>query len=627
MADEGGCLSAEVRIVDDVEAPADGVPRLYWTGYADRPDGKSISGHLERHAERFRSTYLAFVHELGTSEYRGRPLYESLQTRDGFSFWWMNWIHEKAPLKSRGLFSALCFLALEDLLRTTGANRVTLHSTDPALREATASLCAANGIHFAAEGHVRRKREWTARRVYESLPYWLQAVVSLRHLPARWEFRRARRHAWFAGKNALFVCSYFYNLDSESARRGVFHSHQWEAIPAWWHGRGGRINWLHHYVPEDGRDVTEALALAERFNADAERQGRHAFVDSYLSIWTVLRAIRWWVWTMWHAPNERSMAQRCHTPGSSASLWPFLRHDWRTSIFGAAAMSNALWYVMFDAALGELPRQQRGVYLFEGQGWEAALVHAWRKHGHGELIAVPHSTMPFWYMNLYDDARCLAPVPGGKPCPHRWALNGPMAWRALASLGYPSERLAEAEALRFMYLEHAVAPLDRAVASGRTPRKLLVLGDSTPAKMHQMMQCVAAALAVVDDAVEVTVKCHPALRLESTDLPGLRCDFADGPIGDLLPRFDVALSSNTTSAGLDALLVGLPVIVFLDIAGINQSPLRGFEDATFVSSADELGAALIAPRRAHKPVRPADIFFLDSRLPRWARLLAVERDA
>jgi surface carbohydrate biosynthesis protein (TIGR04326 family) len=109
------------------------------------------------------------------------------------------------------------------------------------------------------------------------------------------------------------------------------------------------------------------------------------------------------------------------------SLWPLLQTDWETSMRGAAALINLLWIELFDRALCDAPRQDKGFYLCENQGWERAFIHAWRKHGHGELIAVPHATVRFWDLRYFTDPRTFGTLGAGElPQPDYVALNGPL---------------------------------------------------------------------------------------------------------------------------------------------------------------------------------------------------------
>lgn len=613
----------DIVLVDDVPAPAGAAAQvLRWAGYGEGPGVTSVPRYLERHGERLRATYLAFVHDLGEAVIGGRPLRQHFETGDGYSLWWMNRVAEKSPFKSARIFDCLKLLALEALLIERRPSSLTLHSTDAALGRSVSALCGALGIVFAAGGRASQGAAVGSGRWYDALPHVVQGAVSFRHLVLRWPFRRLRPVNWFAGPRAIFACSYFFHLDADARARGVFRPGQWGPLPAWLHANGGRANWLHHYLP-GLNDTAPSLAALDAFNRDAYAQGHHAFLETYLSPRAVWRAVRLWIATMSASRRLQTVSEAFRPKGSAAWFWPLLEDDWRASMSGTASVSNCVWYVLFDEALRDVPAQPRGVFLFEGQGWETAFVHAWRKHGHGEVIAVPHSSMPFWYLNIYDDPRCLpADGPCRKPLADRWALNGPMAWRALTAAGYPEERLVPVEALRYQYLIPIAARAARArAARGGAAVRLLVLGDYTREQTLRMLAQLEAAAARLDRPIDITVKLHPACRIDPADVPGLRGTFTSRPLGEIIDGFDVAFASNTTSAGLDALVAGLPIVVFLDDAVFNHSPLRGADHVTFAGSAEDLADALRASSDAGPAPAASTFFWLDDALPRWRALL------
>ena len=71
---------------------------------------------------------------------------------------------------------------------------------------------------------------------------------------------------------------------------------------------------------------------------------------------------------------------------TAAFLWPLIKDDWRKSISGVTAIQNIIYSELFDVTLQKLPRQRMGLYLYEGQEWEQAFIHAWRKHGHDRPV-------------------------------------------------------------------------------------------------------------------------------------------------------------------------------------------------------------------------------------------------
>jgi surface carbohydrate biosynthesis protein (TIGR04326 family) len=616
----------QVIVVDGPVVDVAGEAVFTWRGYAEDGRITSIPRHLERHGDRFRARYLAFVHDLGETVVAGRPLSEHFRLPDGNNLWWLNRVAEKNTFKSPRIVDCLRLLALEELLAACKAAHLTLHTADRALKKAVAALCASSGIEFACVLSDPPSAKWSIRRLYDALPWTVQGLFSFRHVLRRWRFRRLRPRRWFTGASAIFVCSYLYTIDEDAARRGAFNSRQWEGLPALLRERGAQANWVHHYQPDGPRDVRASAALLETLNRDAERQGRHIFVETFVSWPLLLVIVRRWLWLHAVGRRLRHIASAFRPDGSAACMWPLLRDDWWNSLHGTAAVSNCTWLTLFNAILADVPPQPLGLYLYEGQGWEAAFVQAWRSHGHGELIGVPHSSMPFWYLSIYDDARCVVNGACGKPLPDRWALNGPMAWRALTFAGYPDERLVPVEALRYTYLQPFAAQPKRQPAAPRAGDRaiqLLVLGDFRPVQTQRMLERLAAAMPRLDRACDVAVKLHPACPISPDDAPaGLACEFTTRPLGELLPAFDVAFVSNTTSAGIDAILGGLPVVVFLDDDDLNQSPLRGAEGVAFVSTVSELAGAIRGGALSHDCRTSFEEFFwIDPALPRWRRAL------
>lgn len=606
---------------------------LCWQSYAHGSLGTSVPRYLENHAERLRAKYLAFIHDLGESQIDGKRIVEHLDLGDGFSFWWMTQLSEKSPFKSKLIYGCLRLMALEEILLEKKPSELTLDSSDRNLAQAIRRLCQNLRINFIWRSGKKSRQEWSLRSLYRALPYSLQGLISLRHLVMRWPLRKLQKPQWFAGDNTIFLCSYFFNLDPVSGTGGRFSPRQWEGLPKLLQDSGKRANWIHHFLLSPGTpDVKTGLNWLRLFNRDAARQGYHVFLETYLSWSVVLRALKNWFRLNAVSWRLREISRAFNPKGSAVWLWPLLRSDWRASLNGPAAMNNCLWVELFDVALKNMPNQKIGLYIWENQGWECALLRAWRRHGHGEIIGVPHATVDYWHLNNFDDPRSLISNRNcAKPLPDHLAVNGPMAWRAFVEAEYPPERLLEVEALRFQYLTALGSgklrkPVDAQASADfqaqSLPKKVLILGDFTFKQTLKMLRCIEAASHLIDAKISLTLKPHPVCPIRSEDCPTLSFELTDRPLAEIMQDFDLAFSSNTSSAGLDALLAGLSVVIFLDDEDFNHSPLRGVEVIRFASTAKELANALQAGRRNEFSPAAGDFFWLDNQLPRWRRVLS-----
>jgi surface carbohydrate biosynthesis protein (TIGR04326 family) len=457
------------------------------------------------------------------------------------------------------------------------------------------------------------------------MPQPLKGLLSLRHVAMRWPLRSARSPQWFAGDEAVFFCSYFIHLDPLSGSSGIFHSRHWEALPSSLQQHGKRANWLQLFLKSAVvPSVATGLDWVARFNENPDVNGRHAFVDSYLSWRVVVRVLKHWLRLVMLSSRLRGVRSAFTPSGSRASFWALLRNDWYASLGGAIGVDSCLSLELFDAALRELPRQPMGLYLFENHAWEKALLRSWRKYGHGRIIGVQHATAPFWYLPYFDDRRSLGrSAPRPLPLPDCVAVNGAPARRALAASGYPAHVLCDVEALRYLGVAAQRATESRAPARGRTVR-VLMLGDIAPASTQSFLALVAEAAKLLPDGYELTFKPHPGYAPDLSAYPSLAVQQTHEALAKILPNHDVAVAANNTSAAIDAYVGGLPVAIALSGEGFNLSPLRGQSGVYFVGTPAELVAALrrcTSERTAGAEREP--FFFTEPDLRRWKGLLGL----
>ncbi len=581
---------------------------------------------METHADRLRSKYMAWVHELGESRIGGKRLIDRLALGDGSSYWWMTLLVEQNPWKSPSIGDAIRLLALEEVVAQHGSTRLTFVSADRRLHKVLERFSLDLGLAYEWDripGQAQAAKG--VKGIYRALPQAVQAVLSIaRQLRGRWPLGRADKSGWFGGDAAVFFCSYFLHLDREAFAAGRFHSHQWENLPTLLHNRGYRANWLQHYLESSAvPGVDAAKELVRRFNLRRDEQGFHSFVDAYLSWRVVLRASARWFRLVALSSRLGAIRHAFRPAGSRFSMWPLLRGDWFASMRGPVAISNLLWIELFDEALRDLPHQPQGLFLCENHEWERAMILAWRKHGHGRLIGVVHSTVRFWDLRYFTDPRTVrASDRHALPQADFIALNGKAAVDAYLGVDFPQEAIVECEALRYLHLNEL--PAGRAIGSDRkNATRVLVLGDSEPRSTRSMLRLLEAAAPGIPAPVSYTVKPHPAVAVDATDYPSLNLEVVTAHLREIMQDFDIAYSANTTSAAVDAYFAGLPVVVMLDATELNYSPLRGRSGVQFVSTPAELAAALRpAPAAAQASPDRRDFFFLDPELPRWKSLFA-----
>ena len=105
-------LYSSVLIWDCEEAPPDGDwITVLWHSFSEgERTTYSIPSFIEEHSDELKSRFLAWVYELGETLIDGRRLFDHLELRPGFSYWWMTLLAEKSYGKSPCIYDSIRLL-------------------------------------------------------------------------------------------------------------------------------------------------------------------------------------------------------------------------------------------------------------------------------------------------------------------------------------------------------------------------------------------------------------------------------------------------------------------------------------------------------------------------------------
>lgn len=624
----GGKREHNLLIWDaEVPHPVSGRSTVLWRSFAavDAPGIISIPQLIEDKANALRERYLAWVYELGEMHIKDRRLVDHLQFRTGFSYWWMTLLVEKCNYsKSPQIDDAIRLLAFTDWVAGRSFDRVTLVSTNQPLAKCLRTWCEKAGVAFQWRRFHRpiAPLSW-ARRTYAVLPVVLQAWVwLLKYLLERWPLRGAGLQPWRQASGEVVFVSYLFNLVPEAANAGRYESRYWGHLPEVLQHEVCKTNWLHMYIKDELLpNAKKAAKIIRAFNEAGSDMEVHASLDTFLSAKIVFQVLVDWVKLVWKGRRlGGSISAAIKEP---LDLWPLFAEDWRESTCGVTAMSNALHQNLFDAAIKALPKQKLGCYLQENQGWEFALIQSWKNANHGRLVGVPHSSVRFWDLRYFFDPRCYHQNGNPSiPLPDQVAVNGKAATDAHLAGGYPTEKLVQVEALRYLYLVNVSARPASKYPSSKQSLRLLVLGDYLTSNTRRQMRLLEQAATSLPTGTVITVKPHPACIIRNEDYPELDLNVVMTPIENLLSECDVAYTSAVTSAAMDAYCAGIPVVSVWDPTTLNMSPLRGFPGTFHASTASDLIKALKFIRESNFTSSPKEnIFALNMTLPLWRQLL------
>jgi surface carbohydrate biosynthesis protein (TIGR04326 family) len=602
---------------------------LLWQGIAERAGSRSLTEYLEDHGGEVRRRYLAWSYDLGETRVMGRPLRRRLRALGAGSLWPHAMFAEQSTWKQDSLEKILKVLALDLLLETEVPASLAFAGADRDLSRVLEAICRERQVRYSwlalPARRVSARPDWRRRlpQALLGLTAPIYFLLRRRGLPAAPQARSR------PGARRLLLCGPFINHSADAAAKCEFVSQYWTELPPLLAREGYELLWLHLFYPHPRiPSATVAAQTVARIARDAGASEDHAFVDAYFSVPGLVRLLARWSVVALESVVVGACLRARFALRPRESFWPLLRTDWARAFRGIEC-AVALYYLeCFERALARIAHQDEGLYLMENQGWERALIRAWRRHAHGRLTGVAHSTLRFWDLRYHCDPRRYQPGRRAEiPEPDAVAVNGVQARREFLATCASRERVIDCEALRYLTLARHAPREPRRRPAGQ-PLRLLVLGDFLADSTARLLRLVEEALPPAGQPPEIWIKAHPNCPVEAGSLAGLRPRIVHETVASLVPAVDVVLASNTTSAALEAYIGNACVLVYDDRSGVNFSPLRSVREVLFVHHALELRRALQAAGEAQPRAASgaADFFHIDVALPRWrAYLLGHDR--
>ena len=603
--------------------PSHDGPGFLWNDHKALASWQSIPSYIEDNAAALRTEYLKFLFEISEIKIGRRSLLEAFEIEPGFSYWWMTLISEKSPLKTETVLNGIRFLALERMLRDSGAAVVVLQGGFQELEDALTGLSEKGNFKLI----VRSRRDKGTRvrsvsRLLGKSTTLFGIVFFLRYILRRWPLRKLARNTsmWFTGSTSVTLFSHFVHLVPEFTRDFGFTTGQWGSVPHCVKGEGRKINWFHHFFSHTSvASATQAVDIVARSQESFSDTETHTFFDSFLSLSVLLRSLKYAALLQLKSAMVNRHLEHQIRLSDNAHRWPLLRKDWLESLRGPTLWQNVIWVSVIRRICSTLPTQQFGLFLYEGQPWEYALNFFWRKHNHGNLIALPHSIIPYWALMYHHDPRVHnRGAPNSIPLDCCFAVNGPLMRDSLVESGYPLSLLVEVEAHRFV---DSLAPFTKYRPESAKLPTMLILSDHLASSSGPLFHCVENLTPDTKCRYRFLVKFHPAFV---EDIPISIGDFfqtSTKPLSDLMKHIDVVLSTPNTAAGFETFCAGVPTVILLADGTLNMSSIKGVAGELVVKDSIELDNLLRTTDFCQITNERPALLWTDPSLPRWRKLI------
>jgi surface carbohydrate biosynthesis protein (TIGR04326 family) len=302
-----------------------------------------------------------------------------------------------------------------------------------------------------------------------------------------------------------------------------------------------------------------------------------------------------------------------------------MKKNWEDVFFGNLAFEGAIRISAFDLMAKVLPTTPWGLFMWEGQSSDIALMSAWRRRREAtKIFAYQHAFSRPFDLRLHSDSRDFkAWGPEAMPCPDKLCVNNKESLSLVRKAGFPEDKIARVEASRYFELKGKFLIHEKQIPSvGRI--LLVVMGGGTDSENEFQFKLLrdAAAIGGLQSYSQVLVKTHPDISsdgLKPVFGSNFQLSITDQSLNNLWSEVDVVYGAHSTGASWEASWYGIPAISVCAINSLNLNPLASLEGACFVESGADLSKQLKNPKLVKIP---EDYFFLDENLKLWEELLS-----
>ena len=487
-------------------------------------------------------------------------------------------------------------------------------SSDIHLIELFKSYCKTRKIKFSclsASGSSQSELFQYLPDIFKALLYFFWFVFN------NFKFLNSKVSDSLNFQEGILFMDVFVHLNQKSKKTGEFLSNYWTDLPKLMERLGIRSNWLHNfYRHESVPNIRVANDLIRKFNHSSSQN--HKLIEAYLSPWVLLDSLKIYSKLFFRSSKLSKRSSVFIPHKSSFNFSHLLMAEFKDSLRGKVAISNCIRISLTKAVLKSIPYQKKGFYIQENQPWELAATFYWKKFRHGVLYGIPHSTVRYWDLRYFYDARTyIGKGENQLPKPDYIVLNGNAAYQDYIKAGYPEVQLRKAEALRYVHLQEVGSSIT--IQPDPEIFTILVCGDFLKSTNDLMISCLVDALTKFDQPVMVIIKPHPANPVRHEDYPKIKFEISSEALSELFSRSTVVFTSNITSAAVDAFYSRKPLVQFLDGAFFNVSPLREVHGINYITESEGLlNCLLTLPKVSADEI---SYFFLNRELDYWKILL------
>jgi len=591
----------------------------HWNGEYSEKGLISIPEYVEKNDYRLRKKYLDHIDKIEKKFSEGKKVMHPLKYKK-HSLWWMSTLIEKNMIKSPFISDSIKMLALEEIIESVKPKKLEIFISDIKIINSLKHLTTRLNIKIIInKNYPNYSPSYDFKK---TIPFFLRGIIFyFKSIILHFSYKK-QKLTFHKDDQQIFIFSHFTNFNLPKDLNSSIKSNYWGVLPSFLNSQGIKMNFLNHFhKSKTSKSLKEGSKIINRINKNSLNHGEtHYLLPSLISIKTLIRIFFYFINAQFKRKKINPNSSFFTPDNSNVTLFYFLESDWKNSFFGPVLIENLLYIETIESYLKNLPPQKLGLYLQENNGWERAFIYTWKKYQNAPLIGIAHTVIRYWDLRYFQNPTIFSDL----PISNFTAVNGPISKNILLEAGFDKTKILEVEALR--YLKSSDSQVQN-LRKKNSQKKIIVFGDidiqSTKVMLESLNFCInyiSKNRSTIN--FKYAFKPHPVNEIELDDIGLNTVEVVRREIKDVIKNYDIAISVDTTTAGVEAYLAGLDIIVFKYSKRPNFSPLRNIKDIHFVSNGEQLLESINKVSLNNRKTDNEVFFWNDNQIPRWNKIFS-----
>jgi surface carbohydrate biosynthesis protein (TIGR04326 family) len=543
-----------------------------------------LKDYVEKNAAILKKKYLNLITNLSKLKINKKRLEEHYIYKMNHSLWEMSLLKEKNPFKSPKIFTVIKFLACRQILNKYKNYKINFYLYDYELQKNLKELNIKNTIFL---NKIKKNNLYLK---------WLINFGKIFKFIIENKLHSKRSFSHYKDKEVL-ILSYFAHY-KETDNKFIFLT--WSGIEKIFK----KISWVQIFVKSQKYNSRKQL-LKKKFENNHELNFLFDFINLKILIIVIYNFFKYFLRYKFIYKNIKKTKNI-----NMRSLIKIQKNDFYESLSGFHLFLNLLWIHIFEYFLSKIEKKKLCIYAFENQNWEKAFITAWRNNNHGKIIAYVPTTINFWHLNYYNSTNDLKKK-NTIFTPDIIFSNSYYNSKELEKLNLYSVRIKEVEALRYNYLENC--KIHNCISSDN---KILFLGDYSD-DINKSFLNFFEKYRNLNSEAKLFIKPHPASLYfyNKNTLKNHEYEFANFNITKLIKNFNKIICSNSTSAGIEFLILGKDIMIYDSKNSLDLSPFKKSK-LFYLKNINQINNFIPSKKRI---IKFKNFFILDKNLSNWKK--------